>query len=124
MDIDALRSKLAEFLRESGIETMLRLECSLTIDQDPAIKYERIDKYRVLFLKYEELLCLMTFCAKHDLILWFGADKLCIGFKYRGNMRLSAYSVPLPAPAAGLLPDRTGTVIPEIMAPAITEDRI
>lgn len=124
MDTDAVRSKLAEFLRDTGIETMLRLECCLTIDQDPAIKYERIDKYRVLLLKYEELLCLMTFCAKHDIILWFGADKLCIGFKYRGNMRISAYSVRLPDPAAGLISDRTVSVQPAITDLSSLEDRI
>lgn len=58
---------------------------------DSLLKYERIDKYRVIFIDQKDLKKLIRFCENHDIAVWFGADKLCIGFSYRGCQRLSAY---------------------------------
>ncbi|MDD3840090.1 MAG: hypothetical protein PHP06_05895 [Clostridia bacterium] len=106
METETVRGMFADFLRDTGMEKMLRLDCCVTVDQDATLKYERIDKYKVLLLKYEELNCLMVFCARHDINVWFGMDKLCIGFNYTGNMRLSAYSVPLRELVPETLEDR------------------
>ena len=38
---------------------------------------------------------------KHEIDCWLGADKLCVGFNYKGNMRLSAYGSVLPGEISG-----------------------
>lgn len=91
MQTEKLRSLFAEFLKENGISESLSNNGCITIAQDETLKYERVDKYSVLFLTYKELQKLLKFCAKHGICIWFGADKLCIGYNYTGNMRLSAY---------------------------------
>jgi hypothetical protein len=95
METDKLRSMFANFLKENGIAEGLSCNHCITETLDKTLKYERIDKYSVLFLTYKELMKLLKFCSKHGISVWFGADKLCIGFNYTGSMRLSAYdSVP------------------------------
>lgn len=123
MDTDAVRSRFADFVTENRFETMLRMDSCATIDQDVTLKYERIDRYRVLLLTNSDIKLLMAFCKKHDITVWFGADKLCLGYNYRGNMRLSAYSVPLRANMAPEIPDRS-SVRAEIQDLSSPGDRI
>ncbi len=119
MHTDKLRGLFADFLASHKIVDMMVCESSITIGQDAQLKYERVDKYRVLFLTQKEIKNLMRFCEKHNIVVWFGADKLCIGFNYRGCMRLSAYdSVPLRQAAGDILEDRINYVSPEISAAA------
>lgn len=107
MNTDKLRELFALFLKEQGLDDMIVGDGCVTVNQDTLLKYERIDKYRILFLNEKELKSLLAFCNKHGIAVWFGADKLCIGFYYRGCMRLSAY----------------GSVQPVISGPESLEDR-
>jgi len=91
MTTDAQREAFNTFLKENNLSNMLTISTSLTVQQDTNLKYERIDKYSVVVLSGEELKRLNTFCNLHNIALWIGADKLCIGYNYKGNMRLSAY---------------------------------
>lgn len=95
MNTDRLRGIFADFLASHNIDNALRHDSCCTINQDSSLKYERIDRYRILFMTWEELKSIFDFCAKHEISAWFGLEKLCIGYNYRSNMRLSAYSVPL-----------------------------
>ncbi len=95
MDTERMRGLFADFLASHELNNALKLDSCATIDQDVKLKYERIDRYRILFMDWAECKKLLEFCAKHGLSVWFGADKLCIGYNYTGNMRLDAYSVPL-----------------------------
>lgn len=125
MHTDKLRGIFAEYLKHIGIENMVVIDSCITVDQDTQLKYERVDKYRVLFLTQKEVKNLMRFCEKHGLAVWFGAGKLCIGFNYRGCMRLSAYdSVPLRMSAGEIQGDIIDYVPPEISAAASLGDRI
>lgn len=92
MNTERLRGLFAAFLAGDPTERMLRLDSVSTVQQDELLKYERIDRYKVLFLPQAELKRLLEFCIKHDISVWFGAEKLCIGYNYKGNMRLSAFS--------------------------------
>lgn len=92
MSSERLRALFAHYLLKQKLNTLLTWDSALTISQDRLLKYERVDKYKVLFLDYRELKKLMQFCENHGIGLWFGADKLCIGFHYRGCQKLSAYS--------------------------------
>ncbi len=96
MNTERLRGLFADFLRENGLTETLRVDSCLTVDQDVTLKYERIDKYRVVVLDAKEMKKLLAFCIKHDISVWLGADKLCVGFNYKSNMRLSAYSGSVP----------------------------
>ncbi len=102
MRTERLRGLFLQFLRENELENALICNSSITIAQDESLKYERIDKYNVLFLTSEDLKKLLAFCDKHGISIWFGADKLCIGFNYKGNMRLSAYDSVLPVRSAAV----------------------
>ncbi|MCX9011313.1 MAG: hypothetical protein OIN66_09340 [Candidatus Methanoperedens sp.] len=124
MDTERLRGIFADFLASHNLNNALRLDSCCTIDQDVALKYERIDRYRIIFMDWNECKKLLEFCAKHDLTMWFGADKLCIGYNYKGNMRLSAYSVPLRSGITGSQEDRNVSVSPEISAGPFLGDRI
>ncbi len=106
MNTDRLRGIFADFLASHNLDNALRLDSCSTINQDASLKYERIDRYRIMFMTWNECKKLLEFCAKHDMCVWFGCDKLCIGYNYRGNMRLSAYSVPLRELAGGPGADR------------------
>jgi len=123
MHTEKLRGRFAEFLESQGIRNMLVIDSCVTIDQDANLKYERLDRYRALFLTQKEIKSLVRFCEKHDIAVWFGAEKLCIGFNYKGCQRLSAYdSVPLRELARVQPVDRINSVSPEISADAIRED--
>ena len=117
MRVDTLRERFTGYLQEKGLDTAILLEDSLTVGQDSTLKYERIDKYRVLHVRGKELDGLMRECSRLGLCLWLGAGKLCIGYEHRENMRLSAYdnhSV-LPGHAAAVnLEDRNISVLPEV----------
>jgi len=91
MSTDAQREAFNTYLTENNLSSMLSISSSMTLTQDSTLKYERIDKYSVVVLSGEELKRLNTFCNLHNIALWIGADKLCIGYNYKGNMRLSAY---------------------------------
>jgi len=91
MTTDTQREAFNIFLKENNLSNMLSISTSLTVQQDTNLKYERIDKYSVVVLSGEELKRLNAFCKLHDIALWIGAGKLCIGYNYKGNMRLSAY---------------------------------
>jgi len=92
MSTETLRRKFAEYLKANKLDNMLTISSSATLIPDYTLKYERIDKYSVVVLSGEELKRLNTFCKLHNIALWIGADKLCIGYNYKGNMRLSAYA--------------------------------
>jgi hypothetical protein len=125
MHTERLRGLFAQYLKEQGIQNMLAWDSGLTIGQDGLLKYERVDKYRVMFLDFKEMKSLMRFCETHGMGLWFGADKLCIGFNYRGCQRLSSYdSVQLRELGPDVLEDRNISVAPEISAAAPLGDRI
>lgn len=124
MQTEKLRWLFANFLKEHGLTETLRVDSCLTIDQDVTLKYERIDKYRVIILDSKEIKKLLAFCIKHDISVWFGADKLCIGFNYKGNMRLSAYSsVPHGAGYSELATDIIPSVLPEKICSGDIADR-
>ncbi len=109
MGTEKLRGLFSQFLKENEIDNALSCNNCITIAQDETLKYERIDKYSVLFLTYKDLKKLLAFCDKHGISVWFGADKLCIGFNYRGCMRLSAYdSVQMSGVSSERSPGRTG----------------
>ena len=91
MRVDTLRERFAGYLQEKGLDTAILLDASLTVGQDSTLRYERIDKYRVLHVRGKELDGLMRECSRLGLCLWLGAGKLCIGYEHRENMRLSAY---------------------------------
>ena len=91
MRVDTLRERFAEYLQEKGLDTAILLDASLTVGQDSTLKYERIDKYRVLHVRGKELDGLMRECSRLGLCLWLGAGKLCIGYEHRGNTKLSAF---------------------------------
>lgn len=92
METDRQREKFAKFLDDEKCSNTVSLDSSLTISQDEKLNYERIDKYRVLFLEMKQIKKILAFCIKHSIDVWLGADKLCVGFNYKGNMRLSAYT--------------------------------
>ncbi len=124
MQTEKLRGLFADFIKESGIREGISCNSCITIGQDETLKYERIDKYTVLFLTWQELKKLLNFCNKHGMTLWFGADKLCIGFNYRGNMRLSAYdSVPSGASCSEMATDIINSVRGPCAADLAREDR-
>jgi hypothetical protein len=125
MYTERLRGLFAQYLKEKGIQNMLAWDSGLTIGQDELLKYERVDKYRINFLDNRELKNLMKFCENRGISLWLGADKLCVGFRYRGCQRLSSYdSVPLRELGPNILEDRNISVLPEISAAASLEDRM
>lgn len=124
MSTERRRTVFANFIREQKIENFLKLDSCITIDQDTTLKYERIDKYKVLLLTFKELKKLLSFCGRHDICVWFAADKLCIGFNYTGCQRLSAYdSVHVRQLGPDILEDRK-YVPPEITAASSLGDRI
>ena len=92
MTIDTQRSQFANFIKENNLGILLKLEYSTTVDQQSTLKYERVDHYSVAVLSSDEMTKLIRFCIQRNISLWIGADKLCIGYNYKGNMRLSAYS--------------------------------
>ncbi len=124
METERLRWAFAEFLSSHNLDNALKLDSCCTIDQDVDLKYERIDKYRILFMDWLECKNLLGFCIKHDLSVWFSADKLCIGFNYKGNMRLSAYNSVQPV-SSGLAcqENRNNSVSHEISAAASLGNR-
>ena len=125
MHTEKLRGMFADFLESLGIRNMLVIDSCTTIDQDANLKYERLDRYRALFLTQKEIKSLMRFCEKHGIAMWFGAEKLCIGFNYKGCQRLSAYdSVQLRELAKVRPVDIINSVSPEISAAEILGDRI
>lgn len=91
MTLESQRSQFVEFLKENKLENMLLWEYAVTVSQCSTLKYERVDHYSVVVLSSDEITKLIRFCIQHELDLWIGADKLCIGYNYKGNMRLSAY---------------------------------
>ncbi len=123
---ERMRGLFLEYMESSGYRKELILDGCLTIDQDRLLKYERIDKYRVLFLTQKDLKNIIRFSEKHGISIWFGGDKLCVGFNCRQNICLTKYdSVALrssPGPALG---DRNYlSVIPEKMSCDQSPDRI
>ncbi|NJD54404.1 MAG: hypothetical protein FIB07_16265 [Candidatus Methanoperedens sp.] len=102
MRTERLRELFSQFLKENEMGGALSCNSCITLDQDVSLKYERIDKYSVLFLTCQDLKKLLAFCGRHGISVWFGADKLCIGFNYKGNMRLSAYDSVLPVRSAAV----------------------
>ena len=109
MRVDTLRERFAGYLHEQGLDKALIIDACLTVGQDTTLKYERIDKYRYTLLKSGELTGLIKACEKIGISLWFGIDRICIGYEHRENMRLSAYdnhSVPAGSAAAVNLEDR------------------
>lgn len=92
MNTERQRELFASFLKENENERMIRLGGVSTVQQDELLKYERIDRYKVLFLPGKELKKLLSFCVKHNISMWFGAERLCIGYNYAGNMRLDAFN--------------------------------
>ena len=124
MPIEKTRKCFSEYLTSHGIHDMVVLESCSTVDMEPTLKYERIDKFRILFLDQKEITTLMRFCDKHHIAVWLAADKLCVGYKHRGNQRLSAYySVQVPPAAGEILEDRNISVAPEISCRPALEDR-
>jgi len=124
MDTNWLRSIFANFLKEEGVEGYIVCEYSSTISTEPNLKYERVDKYRILFIGTNQLEKLMQFCKKHEIVVWLGADKLCIGYNHLPNMRLSAYSsVRDPAELPERDPDRIeldlGIEAPAVILPSM-----
>lgn len=110
MRTERLRGLFSQFLKENEMDNALLCNSCITIAQDESLKYERIDKYNVLFLTYKDLKKLLAFCDKHGISVWFGADKLCIGFNYCECMRLSAYdSVHPESSGLGCQEDRRKT---------------
>lgn len=101
MNTDNLRGLFAAFLKEQEMDGAVAIDGCVTIGQDEKLRYERIDKYRVLFLDRKQMKKLLAFCIKHGIDVWLGADKLCIGFNYKGNMRLSADDSVLPGEISG-----------------------
>lgn len=91
MNTERLRYLFWRYLKENDLENAIICDISLTQKEDPLLKYERIDKYRVLLLPGNMLKSMLTFCMKNGIDVWFGADKLCIGYNFKANMRLSAY---------------------------------
>lgn len=125
MHTDKLQQLFAEYLTKEGLGDMMVCDGCVTVGQDSMLKYERADKYRVLFLDQREIKNLMRFCENHGMAVWFGADKLCIGFNYKGCMRLSEYASVQHRLAAGEGPeDIIDYVPPEISAEATLGDRI
>ena len=106
MMLEAQRTKFAEYVLERKLNTMVVLDHSITVLQESTLKYERIDKYRVLHLSEDELNRLMGECSRLGISVWLGADKLCLGFNHRGNMRLSAFSVIPGCSGSGISTDR------------------
>lgn len=127
MRVDTLRERFAGYLHEQGLDKALIIDACLTVGQDTTLKYERIDKYRYTLLKSGELTGLIKACEKIGISLWFGIDRICIGYEHRENMRLSAYdnhSVPAGSAAAVNLVDRNSSVLPEARISENQEDRI
>ncbi len=88
---ERLRNLFAQFLENRGYREVLVPDGCSTVQQDDLLKYERIDRYRVLMLTQKDLKTILKFGEKHGIAIWLGCDKLCVGFNCRQNMRLSAY---------------------------------
>lgn len=126
MRVNTLRERFARYLQEKGLDKALIHDISLTVGQDSTLKYERIDKYRYILLQSGELTGLIKECERIGVNLWFGIDRICIGYEHRSNMRLSAYektSVRAGSAAAVNLGDRNISVLPEGGISGNQEDR-
>jgi len=115
MDTYKLRKLFTEFLKSENF-TNLVLDNSATIDQEPNLKYQRIDRYKVMVLSRPEIKKLLRFCVKHDLDLWIGGDKICVGYNYRTTCGCEL--------ARDHLENINNSVLPEISAAVSMGDRI
>ncbi len=80
MDIMRLRESFMTFLKQLELGELMVCESSSTAALDPLLKYERIDRYRVLFIGSKELASITEFCRKYGIDVWLGDNRMCVGY--------------------------------------------
>lgn len=90
--MDTHRDGFHAFLKEKGIDSFVNVMSVQTQDNDPKLKYNRIEKFRFSMLSWSDLQNVILYCKDNGIEAYLAFGHLMIGYPdLARNTRLEVF---------------------------------
>ena len=90
--MDSHRDGFHAFLAEKGLKGLLNVTGVQTQENDPKLKYNRIEKFRFSLLSWQELQDIITYCKDNGIEVYLAFGQLVVGYPdLARNTRLEVF---------------------------------